>query len=387
VLRTTDLDYHLPPDLIAMRPAEPRDAARLLVVSRSDDSFVEHAHVRDLPRFLEPNDLLVLNNTHVVPAWIAGKRADTGGGITGLFLREAPPGPAAARRWLCLFKGGHLHPGVPMVLSRTAAGVTAAPSEQVSITLISRDDSEPGAWLVEVTSQSADTQTLLDRIGQTPIPPYIRKARKERHLDIPDTEDRTRYQTVFADPHTHDPASSPNSGSVAAPTAGLHFTRELLATLTASGIRRAETILHVGPGTFRPVETEFVEQHPMHGEWCSMSRQTLEAIRDCRDKEGRVFPVGTTAARTIESFAEIASTSPDDQLPPWLETRLLVTPGYPWQFTDGLLTNFHLPRSTLLAMVAALFPAGMERLRGIYQVAIGEKYRFYSYGDAMLILP
>jgi len=386
VLRTTDLDYHLPPDLIAMRPADPRDTARLLVVSRSDEMFLQHTRVRDLPGFLQPNDLLVLNNTHVVPAWIAGKRADTGGAITGLFLREAAGGPGTARRWSCLFKGGHLHPGVRIVLSSPASGASGA--DQLPIMLISRDDSEPGAWLVEVADRSAGTQTLLDRVGQTPIPPYIRKARKEHHLEIPDTEDRTRYQTVFADPHSHDPESSPNSGSVAAPTAGLHFTSELFAALTARNVHCTETTLHVGPGTFRPVETEFVEQHPMHGEWCSMSAAARNAIAATRARNGRVIPVGTTATRTIEAYASLSpQTSPGHPPPRWHETRLLITPGYQWQWTDGLLTNFHLPRSTLLAMVAALFPTGISRLKRIYETAIQERYRFYSYGDAMLILP
>ena len=218
--------------------------------------------------------------------------------------------------------------------------------------------------------------SLLDRVGLTPLPPYILRARRHAHEIGDERQDRASYQTVYA--------KSP--GSVAAPTAGLHFTPELLGDLATRGVGRADVVLHVGTGTFKPISSETVEGHEMHAEWCSMDEQTLSMLTRIHEGEGRVIPVGTTSARTIESYAERGEPCPDR-----METRLLICPGYRWRVTDGLLTNFHLPRSTLLAMVAALFSDngrdGIGRLLGYYRVAIAEGYRFYSYGDAMLVLP
>ncbi|MGH7133707.1 MAG: S-adenosylmethionine:tRNA ribosyltransferase-isomerase, partial [Phycisphaerales bacterium] len=212
----------------------------------------------------------------------------------------------------------------------------------------------------------------------TPLPPYIRAARKRHGVEVDDAVDRAAYQTVYAR------GDELSAGSVAAPTAGLHFTPDLLAMLSAKGVDRAEVVLHVGTGTFKPVDTEFVEQHPMHAEWCTAPAATTAAMARARFSGGRVFAVGTTSARTLESFTQ-AELTPNADASHW--TRILITPGYQWRHIDGLMTNFHLPRSTLLAMVAALLPGGAAQLLDVYREAIVKGYRFYSYGDAMLVAP
>jgi len=391
VLRTSDLDYELPPRAVATSPAKPRDAARLLVVSRCDESILEHATVRDLPRFLIPNDLLILNTTKVLPARLRGARIDTRGGVEGLFLRAVDNeqwrnlGPG--RYWIVLLRGGSLREGVIVSLMNNRNEEGGATLE-----LVSRIPEETGGWLVRVftpgpsatsmsrsggaTGGTATDITILGMVGHTPLPPYIIKARRDGGEVVEDAIDRTHYQSVFAD----------QPGSVAAPTASLHLTEELLAQIKTKGVRTADVVLEVGTGTFKPVETEFVEQHPMHSEHCQMSRATREVITAARANGHRVICVGTTAARTVESFAATPNA--------WamcetarMDTRLLITPGYTWLSTDGLLTNFHLPQSTLLALVAALFPGGIDRVKRLYQIALANHYRFFSYGDAMLILP
>jgi len=243
-------------------------------------------------------------------------------------------------------------------------------------------EEELGGWLVEVscTGEKArlTTDHLLGQIGFTPLPPYILKARRDVGMQIDEAYDRDRYQTIFA----HE------MGSVAAPTASLHFTPELFDTMGTKGVGVADVVLHVGTGTFRTVETEFVEQHDMHTEWCEMKPQVTERIVQTRAAKGRVICLGTTAARTVESFAKRATASEAHHIEPYaMETNILITPGYQWRWTDGLLTNFHLPRSTLLAMVGAMMPEGLPRVKELYQIALSKGYRFFSYGDAMLILP
>jgi S-adenosylmethionine:tRNA ribosyltransferase-isomerase len=251
------------------------------------------------------------------------------------------------------------------------------------LNLLTRSADENGAWVSSIETTDGNpisTLNALEKVGLTPLPPYILQARKHEGLRRNDQADRAAYQTVFARPQ-----ETPH-GSVAAPTAGLHFTPELLERLSIVGIARAPLTLHVGTGTFKHVETEFVEQHTMHGEWCSTSAQTGTSIIRTRDAGGRIIAIGTTAARALESFA-----GPEDlQRGGQMVTRLLITPGFRWKFTDGLLTNFHLPRSTLLALVGAFLGPegeGVERLKALYRVAIDNNYRFYSFGDAMLILP
>lgn len=372
MLPTSALEYELPEDLIATRAAEPRDAARLMVVSRRGEREPAHARVADLPDYLRAGDLLVFNTTRVIPARLVGQRRDTSGRIEGLFLSEDAAHPG---RWILLVRAKRAKPGVVLDLFEPNESVGA------SIRLIEPAGDEPGAWAAELVDSVAPTLEVLARVGRTPLPPYILKARRAAGIDVGDALDRERYQTVYAGRST---------GSVAAPTAGLHFTPTLLERVAALGVERADVVLHVGPGTFRPVETEYLEQHHMHAEHCEVSPETWARIVAARREGRRVIAVGTTTARTLESYAlhmEGLNPSPPTAHPASVNTALLIAPGYRWRVVDGLLTNFHLPRSTLLAMVGALFEAGLPRLIALYRSAVEGAYRFYSYGDAMLVLP
>lgn len=382
MLRTADLEYELPEGLIATVPAEPRDSARLLVVSRSDPARLEHRRVSDLPRLLASGDLLVFNTTRVLPARFLGVREDTKGQVEGLYLGAGPE----AGTWEVLLKTRRFREGAPVALTDGAGKPVrlGEPSRGVVLTLVRRAESGSGGWVVRAETVGAggpravtaeETTEVLARVGLTPIPPYIRAARKTAGLEVGEETDRERYQTVYA----------AEPGSVAAPTAGLHFTPGLLDELKASGVGRADVTLHVGTGTFKPIDAELVEDHPIHAEWCSMTGDAVDAVRGAKAAGQRVIAVGTTTARTLEAYA--AEAEARGAAPESISTRLLVTPGHRWNWVDGMLTNFHLPRSTLLAMVGAMFPEGVERLKAIYAEAIREQYRFYSYGDAMLILP
>lgn len=378
MLRTDDLDYDLPRHLIATHPVSPRDAARLMVLRRSEPGRIEHRAVRDLPELLRSGDRLVFNTTRVLPARFRGRREDTGGGVEGLYLHTRDDG-----LWTCMIKSRRHRAGATI---RLLFG--GAPSE-FALEMVEPDAEHPGAWALRILSDSdeaADPPTVLERVGLTPLPPYILAARRAAADPGDDRADRDEYQTVFAD--------TSRAASVAAPTAGLHFTPELLARLSSSGVGRSDVVLHVGAGTFKPVETETVEEHPIHSEWCAMPADTAAAIRATRGEGGHVVAVGTTTVRTLESYAR--QTGP---LPPHLSTRLLITPGDEFAACDAMLTNFHLPRSTLMALVGAFLqmhdepsddrgvPAGVRRLVRAYEIAIAENYRFYSFGDAMLILP
>jgi S-adenosylmethionine:tRNA ribosyltransferase-isomerase len=366
VLRTADLDYELPAGAVATTPASPRDAARLLVV-RGGSLAPEHKVVRDLPGVLGPGDLLVLNATRVLAARFLAHRADSPGRAQGLYLRELPGDPL---RWKAMVKARRLRPGLRFnLLDR---GGSPSP---FSLELVSRSEDEPGAWITRVHG-AGDTSSVLDAVGLTPLPPYILAARRLRGVVVPDEADRASYQTTYAGPEAH---------SVAAPTAGLHLTPELLAALASRGVVTTNVILHVGTGTFKPVETEYVEQHPMHEEWCAVPPGAAAAMAACRARGGRVVAVGTTTARALEAFAAMPPDDPRRGLP--FATRLLITPGHGWRAVDALMTNFHLPRSTLLALVAARLPGGVGQLRALYAEALAEGYRFFSYGDAMLVLP
>ena len=370
MLKTADLEFDLPESLIATEAVEPRDAARLLVVRRNDPGVVDHRVVRDLPDLIRSGDRMVFNRTRVVPARFVGRNSETGGAVQGLWLRHGTePGT-----WVVLLKARRHRTGSRLAVARP--GSIGGVVTEVELTLLGRAEDEEGAWIVRV---EGDHAAAIERVGLPPLPPYILNARRRSGQAVEQVGDEARYQTVYA--------SEP--GSVAAPTAGLHFTPELLDRLAGVGVGRTEVVLHVGRGTFAPVEAEHVEEHPMHTEWCQMSPEALAEVRSTRSQGGRVIAVGTTSCRTLESFALPAHAGPglDRPAPSALETDLLITPGFPWAVTDGLLTNFHLPRSTLLAMVGALFPEGVDRLLSIYAEAIRERYRFYSFGDAMLILP
>ncbi|GAB4383348.1 MAG: tRNA preQ1(34) S-adenosylmethionine ribosyltransferase-isomerase QueA [Phycisphaerales bacterium] len=374
MLPAAALEYELDESLIAVRPAEPRESARLMVVRRSRPDQIDHRRIADLPGLLSPGQVLVFNRTRVLPARFLGRNLDTGGRVEGLWLGDLPAD--GAHVWEALIKARRFRPGRRIELTDAAGRQTG-----VTLTLVERRG-EDGTWAVQVHDPgSRPTPEILEQVGLTPLPPYIRGARKRAGVDVPDEMDRRAYQTVFCDGQSGaGDAHQPVQGSVAAPTAGLHFTPELLHRLADVGVERAEVTLHVGAGTFKPIETEHVEEHPMHSEWCRLGEGAWVL-----DAPKTLVAVGSTSARTIESFAQLRARG--EPIPDWLATDLLIAPGYAWQRVDGLLTNFHLPRSTLLAMVAALLPGGVEQLLDLYRLAMQQRYRFYSYGDAMLILP
>lgn len=336
-------DFDLPEHLIAQQPAEERDGSRLLCLNRLDGALAHH-HFRDLPELLNPGDLLVLNDTRVIPARVIGRREQTGGKWEGLFLQEN-----ADHVWEMLGQTkGHPQPGEIFVV------------EPGGLRLIYRGRAERH-WLMQPEVDEPASE-LLARYGQIPLPPYIRKGRAG-------ATDRERYQTVYAR----------HEGSVAAPTAGLHFTPRIFENLKSRGIATTSVTLHVGLGTFEPMRTDDPALHVMHGEQVEVTEAAVEAIGQCRVRGGRVIGVGTTATRALESGAS------SGELRPWQGvTDLFIHPPYSFKAIDGMITNFHLPRTTLLLLVGAL--AGMDRLKHAYELAIANKYRFYSYGDAMLIV-
>lgn len=342
-----DYDYELPPELIAQDPVAHRADSRLLVVDRATDS-IEHFHFRDLPSFLNPGDVLVLNNTRVVPAKLVGFRESTGGRWQGLFL-EKDDNDA----WKILCKArGKLCEGERIGL------VDRGGRDAGWLTLVVKLDG--GMWVAKHESD-APTFDLLDRIGRVPLPSYIRKGEST----VSDHED---YQTVFAE----------HAGSVAAPTAGLHFTEPLLQQLTEKGVQLIKVTLHVGIGTFRPIKTDRLEDHVMHSEWCSIDQDGCQIATAAKQRGGRVIAVGTTSVRTLETAAR------NGELQPWTgPTDLFIRPPFEFSAVDGLVTNFHLPKSSLLVLVQTF--AGPSLIRRAYQEAIDEEYRFFSYGDAMLI--
>ncbi len=346
--RLSTYDYTLPEGLIAKVPLPTRDASRLMVVSRQSGQ-ITHRSIRDLPDLLAPHDCLVLNNTRVLPARLIGRRVATGGKWEGLYLGSDDEG-----RWKLIGQTrGYLQLG-------EFVAVTAANGEVLQLELIVRE--ADGVYLF-VPDRTGAVVDVLQQFGTLPLPPYFDRK-------TPDANDWERYQTVFA--------SSP--GSVAAPTAGLHFTPELLARCKASGISRVEVTLHVGLGTFRPVAVENLAEHPMHSEWCELPAAAVDGIQTARSAQGRIVAIGTTSLRTLESAAAL-----HDPLEPWRgETRLFIRPPYSFRAVDVLMTNFHLPKSTLLMLVSAF--AGVDLIRRAYQEAINERYRFFSYGDAMLIV-
>ncbi|MDX1967924.1 MAG: tRNA preQ1(34) S-adenosylmethionine ribosyltransferase-isomerase QueA [Planctomycetaceae bacterium] len=347
-------DYELPPDLIAQHPTHERDAARLLVVRRDRGTW-EHRSIRDLPSLLQAGDTLVLNDSRVVPARLRGMRSITGGRWEGLFLGLLPD-----RAWKLIGQTrGRLQVGESVSIRATAPQENTRQVKWLVLRLQERLDG--GAWRA-VPESDGDPFELLEEFGSVPLPPYIRQGSES-------PGDRERYQTVYA----------ARPGSSAAPTAGLHFTPELLATCAANGIEQACVTLHVGLGTFRPVSAEDIRQHVMHSEWCRVPAETVQALGATRARGGRVVCVGTTSLRTLETAFPL-----DDKAAWEGESRLFIYPPYQFRAVDALLTNFHLPKSSLLMLVSAF--AGYELTRAAYNAAIEEGYRFFSYGDAMLIL-
>ena len=357
-LKISDFDYDLPPELIAQTPLERRDASRLLVVKRTSGDL-KHRHFRDIGEYLRPGDLLIANQSRVIPARLLGRRAETGGAVEVLLLAERPD--LGLDHWETLVRPGRrLHEGSHILFDHPAQPDIALHAEILSRT-------EAGGRIVRLfIPETASTNTfsvhqLIEQLGRMPLPPYI-------HETLSDPE---RYQTVYARIR----------GSVAAPTAGLHFTPYLSQQLRQQGVRIGFVTLHVGLDTFRPVETEDVSAHKMHSEEIDLDAPTAELINETRKAGGRIFAVGTTSMRVLES---VASLYPGDIQPYHGHTRLFITPGYRFRLVDALITNFHLPRSTLLLLVSAF--ASKTLIEKAYQEAIRERYRFFSFGDAMLIL-
>jgi len=341
-------DYELPKELVAQSPLPTRSDARLLLVNRQEGSL-SHMHVRDLPDVLTERDCLVLNDTRVVPARLVGFRTKTGGRWEGLFLEAAESG-----HWRILGKTrGKLSPGETITL------VNAEGADDIELELGVK---EPGGVWVAKPRSDEPALALLERVGRVPLPPYIRKGQM---VDA----DRRTYQTVYAR----------RPGAVAAPTAGLHFTDALLSKVEANGTALCRVTLHVGMGTFRPVESDSLSGHDMHSEWGRLDAATADRLLECRQKGGRIVAVGTTSVRLLETAAA------DGNVKPFAgHTDLFIRPPYTFQAVDAMMTNFHLPRTTLLVLVRTF--GGDELIMRAYAEAIREEYRFYSYGDAMLIV-
>jgi len=378
-MRTDELDFDLPESLIATKPAVPRDSSRLLVVSISDPDRLEDRVFTDLPGLLEAEDLLVFNRSSVMPARFRGSNIETGGAVEGLYLYDAPGSTLERPLWVAYVKTKR-----PRVGRR--AGLVDAEGRPTGVVIEFVEhwpEEGPGAWVLGVDGgKGTGSSGILNAVGGTPLPPYILSQRKARDEHVDDASDRASYQTMYAD--LNDP------GSVAAPTAGLHFTDRVMDGLRDRGVSTSEVVLHVGAGTFKPIDAERLEDHDMHSERCSLG-SGFDRFEHGKPANGRVFAVGSTSARTLESFAAVHESG--GAIDGEIDTRILISPGYDWRWVDGMVTNFHLPRSTLIAMVASRldrdgdYGGGIERVRSIYAHAIHKGYRFFSYGDAMLILP
>ena len=340
-MKTADFDFYLPEELIAQTPLERRDASRLLTLDKHTGA-VEHHHFYELPQFLKPGDCLVLNDSRVLPARLIGHRP-TGGACEVLLLVDR-----GDKCWECLVRPGRkLRPGAQVIFG-----------EGKELTATIEEELEDGKRLVRFHYEGIFLE-ILEHLGKMPLPPYIKE----------ELQDNERYQTVY----------SKVVGSAAAPTAGLHFTPELLKKVQEMGVKVCYVTLHVGLGTFRPVKAEDIQDHEMHSEFCMISQETADTINETKRSGGRVICVGTTSCRTIESFAAEDGTMTERS--GW--TNIFIYPGYRFKVLDALITNFHLPQSTLIMLVSAL--AGREHVLEAYEEAVKERYRFFSFGDAMFI--
>lgn len=380
-MRLDDFDYYLPEELIAQSPLEQRDSCRLMVLDRREKT-VEHRHFYDILEYLNPGDCLVLNDSRVIPARMYGLKQGTGAHIELLLIKRIE-----GDRWECLVKPGkRLHEGETVILAGRTDTVPAgseAPEEGYTLVngieqpflahILDFHDKDNGTRLVEFEYDGIFMERL-EEIGSMPLPPYITRAATD--------DDKEMYQTVY----------SRIDGSVAAPTAGLHFTKELLAGAAEKGVRIAYVTLHVGIGTFRPVKVDNIEDHKMHFEECSINEENAAIINDTIEQGGRIISVGTTSTRTLESmagmpFQPFSGKASADKLfrvkAGETATGIFIYPGYEFKIVDALITNFHLPKSTLLMLISALYDR--EEILKAYDIAVKERYRFFSYGDAMLI--
>ncbi len=335
-LKLSDFDYYLPKELIAKYPVEPRDSCRLMVLDRKNKT-IQHRIFRDIKDYLEEGDLLVLNDTKVIPARLKGKK-ETGANIEIFLLR-----PISEKKWEVLIKN----------IKRLKPGQKVMIADDFSAKLVEKY--EEGKALVEF--EGNDINALIKKYGHIPLPPYIEREDEEKDKDY--------YQTVFAK----------KEGAVASPTAGLHFTQELLDSLEEKGIKKAFVTLHVGLGTFRPIQTEDITKHRMHEEYYQIPQETIEKIKETKEKGKRVVAVGTTVVRTLETYAQTGKSEGFSDI--------FIYPPYDFKMIDALITNFHLPKSTLILLVSAF--AGRDFILKAYNEAVKEKYRFFSYGDAMFI--
>ena len=348
-MNINDFDYELPKELIAQTPAEKRDCSRLLVVDR-ETGEVAHKHFYDILEYLGPGDCLVLNNSKVLPARLFGVKEGTGAKVEFLLTKRIE-----GDTWETMVRPG----------KRLKVGDAVTFADGELFRAVVKDYGEDGTRIVEFEYDGIFLERL-EELGQMPLPPYIERENNK--------EDRDRYQTVYCR----------NEGSVAAPTAGLHFTKELLAKAEAKGVKIAYVTLHVGIGTFRPVKVENIEEHHMHFEEYFVDEDTAETINNTIKAGGRIVSVGTTSTRTVESAARF-----DEESGLWLvqpghgNTDIFIYPGYEFRIIDALITNFHLPKSTLLMLISALY--NREDILRVYKIAVEEKYRFFSYGDAMFI--
>ena len=367
-MKTTLFSYSLPAELIAQHPAERRGTEKMMVLHR-DTGVLEHRHIADIVDYITADDLLVVNDTKVFPARLVGSWPDTGGAVEILLVSASAESPEAtldaaenAVTWNCIVGSGRK--------CREGMAAVFGPNAELKATLV-RPLQGIGMWRVDFAA-SRPLMELLDEFGRTPVPPYIKRdGNREEEL-----ADRERYQTIYAK----------HVGSVAAPTAGLHFTPEIFAALDAKGVKRVAVTLHVGPGTFRPVKAENIEDHFMDFEAFTVPPETAEAINECKKRGGRVFCCGSTVVRTLETVAarEGAEESASLVVPGSGASNIFIYPPYKFRVSDAMLTNFHLPQSTLIMMVSAL--AGRERILCSYAMAVRAGYKFFSYGDCMLIV-
>lgn len=362
-MKTSQFWYPLPERLIAQHPAEKRGTERMMVLHRAT-GVIEHRHIADIVDYITPNDLLVVNDTKVFPARLIGKWEDSDGAVEVLMIAAAPESETTKELvWNCMLGSGRK--------CREGQIAVFGPNHELKVRLL-KPLSGIGMWKVEFLCERP-LMNLLDEFGHTPVPPYVkREGTREEEL-----EDRVRYQTIYAK----------HVGSVAAPTAGLHFTPEIFAALEAKGVKRVAVTLHVGPGTFRPVKAENIEDHQMDFEAFTVPPETAEAINACKARGGRVFCVGSTTVRTLETVANRPREDGSDEpliVPGSGASNIFIYPPYTFKVCDCMLTNFHLPQSTLLMMISAL--AGRERVLCAYALAIRAQYMFFSYGDCMLIV-
>ncbi|MFA4942322.1 MAG: tRNA preQ1(34) S-adenosylmethionine ribosyltransferase-isomerase QueA [Patescibacteria group bacterium] len=349
MLQLSDFNYELPESLIAQTPTEPRDHSRLLVLSK-DNGKIEHRHFHDLLEYLHPGDLLVLNDSKVFPARLLGKKAVSCGKVEVFLLKNI-----SSQRWECLL-GGRVQENLEIEFS-------------LGLKTKVIKNNQDGTWELEFNKSAPELLIIAEKIGSVPLPPYIKRDQKNQ-------ADKNRYQTVYADRN--------KIGSVAAPTAGLHFTDDLLEQIKALGVEIITVTLHVGLGTFAPVKTPNVLDHKMHAEWLEIDSSTIKKIIQAKKDKKRVIAVGTTSCRSLETLGKHLALGFDinQGLKCW--TDIFIYPPYQFKIVDALVTNFHLPQSTLLMLISAL--AGKDNIDKAYSVAIQQKYRFFSYGDAMFIV-